>query len=398
MQGDWLGHFSGQGPDLEFRLRIFEGGALFSVPSQMLFGLPVAEIRLKGNEFFCLISKEQGEIILQGKMDAQAIRGAYSRSGQKIADFSLSRSVLWARPGKDFSVRSKAGKLSGTLLEADPKAFPGRGPIALILADSGPSDRDGNNYNNPGRSDCLSQLADALAEIGIASLRYDKRGAGESYPLVRREEDLRFSDYVDDAVQALQQLKALGKYPEIYVIGHGEGSLVGSLASRRVEVDGFISLAGPGLPAWMGIQDQLEALSGPDGLDKAVWRSMLDSLKSGKTISPPIPEDYQSMFRPSIQAYLISWIALDPKEELAKLHCPILILQGGNDVRVGPDDTRALEAGAPKAKEVFLPDMTHSLKAILNIQGEHEKANSDPGYPLAAGLKSVLGEFIFGAK
>src|SRR5437660_7150305 len=90
-----------------------------------------------------------------------------------------------------------AGSLHGTLSLANPSA---PGPVVLLIAGSGPTDRDGNSSLLPGRNDHLKLLAEALGSRGISSLRYDKRGVAQSVAAAGREDDLRFETYVDDAV------------------------------------------------------------------------------------------------------------------------------------------------------------------------------------------------------
>ncbi|MGH9419705.1 MAG: alpha/beta hydrolase, partial [Thermoanaerobaculia bacterium] len=73
-------------------------------------------------------------------------------------------------------------------------------PVVLILSGSGPTDRNGNSPVFPGKNNSLQMLAEGLADNGIASLRYDKRGVGESAKAMASESDIRFETYVDDAV------------------------------------------------------------------------------------------------------------------------------------------------------------------------------------------------------
>ncbi|MBC7935529.1 MAG: hypothetical protein H7Y86_09290, partial [Rhizobacter sp.] len=92
------------------------------------------------------------------------------------------------------TLKTNTGDISGSLtLPADPS----QGIVALIIAGSGPTDRDGNNMAMKNNS--LRMLAEVLAASGIASLRYDKRGIGQSAGAMKKEEDLRFEDYVNDA-------------------------------------------------------------------------------------------------------------------------------------------------------------------------------------------------------
>src|SRR5260370_31709723 len=73
-------------------------------------------------------------------------------------------------------------------------------PVVLLLSGSGPTDRNGNSPMLPGKNNSLLMLAEGLASTGIASLRYDKRGVGESANATMSASDLRFETYVDDDV------------------------------------------------------------------------------------------------------------------------------------------------------------------------------------------------------
>ena len=70
-------------------------------------------------------------------------------------------------------------------------------PVVLLLSGSGPTDRNGNSPMLPGKNNSLLMLAEGLASNGIASLRYDKRGVGESAGAMVAEADLRFDTYVE---------------------------------------------------------------------------------------------------------------------------------------------------------------------------------------------------------
>jgi predicted acyl esterase len=96
------------------------------------------------------------------------------------------------------------GTLKGTLLTPTEARRP---PVVLIIAGSGPTDRDGNSPLLPGKNNSLRQLADSLAAHGIASLRYDKRGVAKSQIKELREEQMQFSDGVDDAIGWIRWLR-----------------------------------------------------------------------------------------------------------------------------------------------------------------------------------------------
>src|SRR5581483_5722800 len=115
-----------------------------------------------------------------------------------------------------------------------------RPAVALLIAGSGSTDHDGNGPL--ARPATLKKLAEQLAERKIATLRYDKRGAGGWKPEFGKPEDFRFKDFVDDAVSLVNYLRSSGKFSKVIVIGHSEGGLVGILTARRVPVDRLILL------------------------------------------------------------------------------------------------------------------------------------------------------------
>ena len=96
----------------------------------------------------------------------------------------------------------------------------------------------------PGQNNSYRLLAEALAADGIASLRYDKRGIGESKVAGLNETDLRFETYVQDAASWVSFLRNDARFGTITVAGHSEGSLIGMLAARAARADAFVSIAG----------------------------------------------------------------------------------------------------------------------------------------------------------
>src|SRR5664279_3960727 len=99
-----------------------------------------------------------------------------------------------------------------------------RPPVALLIAGSGSIDHDGNGPQV--RPATLKKLSEQLAARKIATLRYDKRGAGGWKPAFGRPEDFRFKDYVDDAAALVDYLRGSGKFSRIILVGHSEGGLV----------------------------------------------------------------------------------------------------------------------------------------------------------------------------
>ncbi|HEX3109606.1 MAG TPA: alpha/beta hydrolase, partial [Thermoanaerobaculia bacterium] len=241
-----------------------------------------------------------------------------------------------------------AGAIHGTLLLPADMSKPV--PVVLIIAGSGPTDRDGNSPALPGHNDALKMLATDFAMNGIASLRYDKRGIAESASAATKESDLRFETYIDDAVAWCNQLHEK-RFSSVVIAGHSEGSLIGMIAAKKCGAAGFISLEGAGFPAADILRTQLKTRL-PEDLN-AKSEAILKSLEAGKTVDDTPPQ-LAALYRPSVQPYLISWFKYDPAKEIAALKMPVLIVQGTTDIQVGMDDAKRLAAANPKAKLVTI--------------------------------------------
>ena len=302
------------------------------------------------------------------------------------ASFSLSAKTYsdTLTVAKPIVLKTSTGDIFGTL--TTPEKF-NKIPVALIIAGSGPTDRDGNNPVMKNNS--LKMLSAELLKNGIATLRYDKRAIGESKAAGGKSEaDLRFDDYVNDAKGWIALLKQDKRFSKVIVIGHSEGSLIGMIAATTA--DKYISLEGAGQSAEKVIKIQLSAQ--PKIVTDLAF-PMLDSLKNGDLVKKVDPM-LNSLFRPSIQPYLISWFKYDPQIEIKKLTIPVLILQGTNDIQVSVDDAKRLSAANPKAQLVLVENMNHILKIIVGDRQANIKTYSDPALPLADKLVKSIVEFI----
>jgi alpha-beta hydrolase superfamily lysophospholipase len=284
----------------------------------------------------------------------------------------------------DQTLQTSTGELSGTLTVPILK---GTFPVALIIAGSGPTDRNGNNAQMKNNS--LQMLAHELAAQGIASLRYDKRGIGKSASAMISEELLRFENYVEDAEDWATQLKTDPRFNKLIIIGHSEGSLIGMLAAEKA--DAFVSLAGAGRPIDVILKEQLtEQLSGQKKLLRAANEG-LSKLKEGKLVEDA-PVELFGLFRPSVQPYIMSWMKYDPAVEISKLKIPIVIIQGTTDLQVKEQDAKLLfEAHPLNSRLVIIEDMNHVLKIAPEDRLKNIETYSMPNLPLAPELVRTLG-------
>lgn len=298
---------------------------------------------------------------------------------------SLALPSLAQPRSSEVSLQTMTGALQGTLVVP-----PGEGPspVVLLIAGSGPTDRNGNAKGIPGGNDGLAMLAEALADRGIASLRYDKRGVAASAPAAAKEQDLRFETYVADAAMWVRMLKNDARFSSITIAGHSEGSLVGMLAAG--EADGFVSIAGASLPAGAVLREQLRTKL-PAALLEENER-ILQSLESGKTVGA-VPPQLAALYRPSVQPYLISWMRYDPAAEFAKLKSPTLVLQGTTDLQVSAADARRLVAAKP-SRFALIDGMNHVLKLVEGDLAQQLPSYGNPDLPVAPRLIEELTAFV----
>jgi pimeloyl-ACP methyl ester carboxylesterase len=283
----------------------------------------------------------------------------------------------------DQTLQTSTGELSGTLTVPILK---GTFPVALIIAGSGPTDRNGNNAQMKNNS--LQMLAHELAAQGIASLRYDKRGIGKSASAMISEEQMRFENYVEDANAWASELKADPRFNRLIIVGHSEGSLIGMLASEKADV--FVSLAGAGRPIDVILKEQLAVqLEGKKKLLRAANEG-LSKLKEGKLVEDA-PVELFGLFRPSVQPYMISWMKYDPAVEISNLKIPIVIVQGSKDLQVKEEDAELLHAASIGSRYILIEGMNHILKIAPLDRTKNIETYSNPELPLAEELCRILG-------
>ncbi|MFZ6720787.1 alpha/beta hydrolase [Undibacterium sp. Ji49W] len=180
------------------------------------------------------------------------------------------------------------GKIVGSLL-LPAGAGQAKVPVVLIIAGSGPTDRDGNTVGMKGKNNSLKMLAQDMAAAGFASLRFDKRGIAASGAGATNESALRFETYVQDAVTWLKLLKTDARFSGVAVLGHSEGSLIAILSAQQVKVGAVISVAGPAKNAGDILRQQFQGKLPPLLAQKN--EDIISALQAGK------PESWSVMCR-----------------------------------------------------------------------------------------------------
>lgn len=282
---------------------------------------------------------------------------------------------------EEVSIPTKGGTLKGTLML--PENYRSDMPVAIIIAGSGATDRNGNSGNKV-NANTYQMLAETLAAQGIASLRYDKRMIGASNDFGSDESKLRFEDFVTDAVNIGAYLRQEKQTKKLYIIGHSEGAMIGMLAANRLNAAAYVSLCGAGENIAATLKRQI-----PD--ERVV--PILDNLKMG-TPTIDVPQEFQVVFRPSIQYYLISWMKYEPTTEIRKLKMPVLIVGGTTDIQVPVADAEALKKAKPDATLKIINGMNHVLKDAPADRMANMVTYNQPSLPLNAELSAVLIQFL----
>ena len=292
-----------------------------------------------------------------------------------------------------------AGSVEGTLL-LPAKAASGKVPVVLIVAGSGPTDRDGNSAGLPGQNNSYRMLAEALAADGIASLRYDKRGIGTSKVASLQGDgspvrDLRPGCGVVGVVPAQRRAvrhhhrrRAQRRLAHRHAGGTGRARRCVRLdRRRRAEARADV------------LRDQLRAQArGQRRSCSRPARTILTSLHAGQDASRRRLPRLAALFRPSVQPYLISWFKYVPVGRARPPH-DSGPAHSGHDRHPGAGRRRRRRCRprSPKRGLQIVDGMNHVLKSVTD-PAKQFASYSDPTLPIVADVPQAIGEFVRGTR
>lgn len=274
-------------------------------------------------------------------------------------------------------------KLSGTLLY--PQKVEAPIDLVIIISGTGPTDREGNSGEMT--NNAIKLLAEGISNHKRATFRYDKRGVGKSLHASIKEEDLRIEHYVKDVLALVHFFQTDQRFSSISIIGHDDGALIGMLACQKVGVKQFISISGCGRTANLLLEDQLARQ-----YNKHKTKVILDSLKMGCQVHSL--GQLHRLFRPSVQPYMMSWFKYDPIEELTKLTCPVLVLQGDKDIQVKVKEADLLHSAKPEAEYSLVSNMNHIFRVIKGDFNENIKSYYNSELPISKVLLKKIMNFL----
>ncbi len=441
IEGNWLGtlSFSGTEVRLIVKIKTDSTGKLESTldsPDQGVTDIPVDETSFKEGHLSLTVKVIGGGLEGDLTEDGGMIRASWSQGGVSLP-LELKRIDTvpqFHRPQepqpplpydeRDVTYENKdAGiTLAGNL--SVPRAV-GPFPVVILITGSGPQDR---NETVMGHRPFLV-LSDHLTRLGIAVLRVDDRGVGQSSGDFKAATGLDFLGDVLAGVEYLKTLKEIDSH-KIGLIGHSEGGMIAPMAAvKSADVAFLVLLAGPGIPGdellllqqaliekAMGASDDVISRSGKiQEQVLAVAKSSLDSAAAAVKIGQIIEDGLAQMteeektqlgYNPemveiSVQQALSPWfrhfLAYDPGPTLEKVSCPVLAINGEKDLQVPPkQNLSAIAESLQKAgnKDVTvreLPGLNHLFQtAETGSPAEYAKIE-ETFSPSALGL---IGDWI----
>ena len=273
--------------------------------------------------------------------------------------------------------------IDGTLLTPNAIDAP---KLAIIIAGSGPTDRDGNQ--NFMRNNSLKKLSESLTTAGIATFRYDKRIV-KQITSNNIDPNIKFDDFVTDAISVVDYFKQSNAFSNIYIIGHSQGSLVGMMAAKD-RADGFISIAGSGQSIDAVITEQISLMD--PSLTDATTKAF-KSLKAGQ-LTTDYPPALPPIFKADVQPFIMSWMKYDPQKIITSLKIPVLIINGTNDLQVSTAEAELLKKAANNSEIKIIDKMNHVLFIINGDKLVNSKSYNESSRNISEELIISISTFI----
>ena len=411
--GYWEGAIQIPGAEMKIQVTL-EGGAAWSgrisIPPQGAKDLALAEVKVAGDTVAFAMPGIPGNPTFKGALGKDgAIQGMFTQGGQ-VFPFHLVRGTVPAKPEAP-----KGDPQDRELGFPGFNAFPLKGSVraggahpffAVLVAGSGPTDRDWSNPLIPVPSHGGRDFAAWLQGQGLGSLRYDKRFIGARDPKL----DISLDAQVGDIKAALKAARALpeAKGKKLLLVGHSEGSLLSLLAAG--DADAALLLAMPGISMGklivLQVKGQLQAAAAPEDVAKpnlAYLEATLNAIRKDQEVPPAgegvvtgIANLAKGLSRPESRSFVRATMDLDPWTMAQRLPVPCAVVWGDRDIQ-----TWKPAAVPPEFKGTVLqiPGANHLLKRETRPLAELSGPTAISTYgdstpladlaPLAAWLKAL---------
>jgi pimeloyl-ACP methyl ester carboxylesterase len=407
LEGSWAGTLKISNIELSIVFNVIKDSsgkflANLDSPDQGAYGIAVDEVIVENDSIKFIVRVVQG--FYAGKIfpDSMKISGVWNQGGMSLPlDLRKTEKVEKPKrpqePKEPFPYKSEEVKfinpetgdtLAGTLTLPDEA---GLFTAVILVTGSGPQNRNEELLGHKP----FFVLADYLTRNGIAVLRYDDRGIGESTGDFRSATS---EDFAEDALAAVEYLKTRNGINKIGVAGHSEGGIIAPMAAVKSEdVDFIVLMAGTGIRGDSILMLQTELIMRASGSDEAtisrdmeIYRQIYSILVSDnddkaieQDLSAILGDSYkylteeekvevgtkEQMIEMQLNVLLGKWfryfIKYDPYPSLTKVKCPVLAINGEKDLQVPPIENlsaieKALKEGGNKNyKIVEMPGLNH---------------------------------------
>ena len=269
----------------------------------------------------------------------------------------------------------------------------GKGPFpcTILITGSGPQNRDEEIKGNKP----FLVLADHFTRNGIAVLRYDKRGVGDSGGDFSTA---TIFDFADDVSAAVEYIKTLDGFSSIGLVGHSEGGLIAPIvANKNNNIDFIVLMAGPGLTGKEILELQSSLIIKQMGISskglevyKKTQSTMLQIVVNTKNNEETLkklsvaskiyselseedqyiigydPERYDDNLKVLVSPWMRTFLSFDPRSELEKVKTPVLAIIGEKDMQVPPQENLS-EISAALIRGGNMDHEIHELKNLNHL-------------------------------
>jgi len=272
-------------------------------------------------------------------------------------------------------------------------------PAIVLVGGSGPTDRDSLVFGVP----ILGEIAGSLADAGFVTIRYDKRGVGQSGG---RAESATFADYAEDARAAVRFLADRKDVDpkRIAILGHSEGGLVALIAAdKEKRIAAVVLIATPGMRGTDVILAQQQRALNRMKLSEEERQAKIDEQKkiNDAVVSGNLSQLPANVRRAVDNGEAQSLFTSDPEKLMKEVRQPILIVQGELDAQVEAKNADLLEAMAKKRKNgtvdvvkaagvnhLLTPATTGDVDEYGSLRDKHVAASVTQ--PIATWLQKTL--------
>ncbi len=342
--GVWSGNLDIQGTKLPIVFHLDENNPTLDSPAQGAKGIPI-QIN-KAESYSISINIPSIGASFKGLYANNKIMGKFSQSGMEFPLVLTPGEALLRRPQtpqppfpysqEEVSFSNGDAVLKGTLTL--PKEYNKDTPVLIMITGSGLQNRDEEIFDHKP----FAVIADALARNGIASLRYDDRGFGESTGDVV---NCTTEDLMNDAIAGIDLLRE--KFNKVGVLGHSEGGTIALMLGADKKVDFIVSLAGMVVSGKETLMDQNQYTMAQAGYSQQIIDEYCELLSlafegddsfTQKLNSSNIPmglkQNLQAGLPQLTTPYMRYFLALDTRDKLRNIDCPVLALNGTKDTQV----------------------------------------------------------------